>query len=93
MNSPDEAAANKVGSLRSDFEAAGFEWQLPKTDVRNSPDVTEIRIAGPSDRPLAEYVQEKLKQKYDLNSTIDPLNHPDVGSGYVQVSLAKGALK
>jgi hypothetical protein len=93
VNSADKPAANKVGSLQSNFEAAGFDWQPPKTDVKFSPDVTEIRISGLSDQPLAVYVQDKLKKEYDLNSTIDPSYHPDVGSGYVQVSLAIGALK
>ena len=92
VNVADEAAAKKIGSLRSDFEAAGFAWQPPKTDVKNSPDVTEIRVSGPADRPLAMVVQQELKQKYNIDSTIDPMKR-DVGSGYVQVSLAKGALK
>jgi hypothetical protein len=90
VNAADEAAAKKIDSLRSGFEAAGFEWQPPKTDVKNSYE-TEIRVSGSSDHPLAEYVQEELKQKYNINSTIQISR--DVGSGYVQVSLAKGALK
>jgi hypothetical protein len=93
VNGADAPAAQRIDSLRGDFEDEGFDWQPPKKDVRNSPEKTEIRIAGPSDRQLAEHVQKILKQKYSIDTTIDPQSHPDVGSGYVQVSLAKGALQ
>jgi hypothetical protein len=87
VNAADKA---KIGSLQNDFEAAGFAWQKP---IFQNTSVTEIRIAAKADSQLADFVQKILKQKYNIDSTIDPTFHSDLGRGYVQVSLAKGALK